>query len=121
MLFEEVTERSGIAFQHFTGATGEKYMPETLASGVCAFDFDGDHLPDLYFVNGAPLGKATATPPPIDRLYRNRGDGTFQDVTGTALPGDPGYGIGCAVGDVDGDGWEDLYVANFGANALYRN
>ncbi len=121
VLFEEVTERSGIAFQHFTGATGEKYMPETLASGVCAFDFDGDHLPDLYFVNGAPLGKATATPPPIDRLYRNRGDGTFQDVTGTALPGDPGYGIGCAVGDVDGDGWEDLYVANFGANALYRN
>ncbi len=121
VLFEEVTDRSGITFQHFTGATGEKYMPETLASGVCSFDYDGDHFPDLYFVNGAPLGKATAMPPPIDHLYRNRVDGTFDDVTGAALPGDSGYGIGCAVGDVDGDGWDDLYVANFGANALYRN
>ena len=121
VLLEEVTERSGVSFQHFTGATGEKYMPETLASGVCVLDYDGDHRPDLYFVNGTPLGKGTAPSPPLDRLYRNRGDGTFEDVTTAALPREPGYGIGCAVGDVDGDGWDDLYIANFGPNALFRN
>ena len=96
-------------------------MPETLASGVCAFDYDGDQLPDLYFVNGAPLGKPSAGPPPVDHLYRNRGNGTFEDVTAAALPGDSGYGIACAVGDIDGDGWDDLFVANFGPDALYRN
>jgi len=119
--FTDVTRSSGVSFEHVTGARGEKYMPETLASGVCAFDYDGDHLPDLYFVNGSPLGQPAGGRPPVDRLYRNRGDGTFEDVTATALPGDSGYGIACAVGDVDGDGWDDLFVANFGADALYRN
>ncbi|HEV8375476.1 MAG TPA: CRTAC1 family protein, partial [Candidatus Polarisedimenticolia bacterium] len=57
ILLEDVTKRSGIGFQHFTGASGQKYLPETLASGICAFDYDGDHRTDVYFVNGAPLGK----------------------------------------------------------------
>ena len=120
-LFEEVGERSGVLFHHFTGATREKYMPETLGSGVCAFDYDGDGRTDLYFVNGAPLGKNSAADRPVNRLFRNRGDGSFEDVTVRSGTGDPGYGIGCAVGDVDGDGWDDLYVANFGPNVLYRN
>ncbi len=118
--FEEITERSGIGFVHLTGATGEKYLPETLASGVCVLDYDGDQLADLYFVSGAALGKAPPSPA-ASRLYRNRGDATFEDVTKAAGVAGAGYGIGCAVGDVDGDGRDDLYVANYGPNLLYRN
>ena len=59
--------------------------------------------------------------PPTNRLFENQGDGTFVDVTERASVGDTGYGCGCAVGDVDGDGLLDLYVANVGPNVLYRN
>jgi enediyne biosynthesis protein E4 len=118
---EDVTERSGIDFRHVTGATGQKYLPETIGSGVCAFDFDGDHRTDLYFVNGSSLPPGKDPRPSTSRLYRNRGDGTFQDVTASSGTGSSGYGLGCAVGDFDNDGWPDLYVANFGANVLYRN
>ncbi len=120
-IFEDVTDRSGITFVHFTGATGEKYLPETIGSGVCAFDFDRDGRTDLYFVNGAPLPPGTGKERPVNHLYRNRGDGTFEDVTAASGTGDPGYGIGCAVGDYDNDGWPDLYVTNFGPNVLYHN
>jgi len=121
VLFVDDTSRSALAFQHCTGASGAKYLPETLGSGVCAFDFDGDRRTDLYFVNGAPLPGYKGLERATNRLYRNRGDGTFEDVTASSGTGDTGYGIGCAVGDFDGDGWTDLYVANFGANVLYRN
>lgn len=120
-LFEDVTASTGISFHHFTGARGEKYLPETLGSGVCAFDYDGDHRTDLYFVNGAPLPGPGGPGGPTNRLYRNRGDGGFEDVTAVTGTGDPGYGIACAAGDVDGDGWIDLFVANFGPDVLYRN
>jgi hypothetical protein len=119
--FEDATEKTGIAFEHFSGATGEKYLPETLGSGVCAFDFDDDGWTDLYFVNGAPLPPGGAPSGPANVLYRNRGDGTFEDVTARSGTGDTGYGIGCAAGDFDADGFPDLYVANFGPNVLYRN
>jgi hypothetical protein len=119
--FEEISARSGISFVHVTGATGEKYLPETLASGVCVLDYDGDTLADLYFVSGTALGKAATSPGAANRLYRNRGDGSFEDVTPAAGVAGRGYGIGCAAGDFDSDGREDLYVANFGPNVLYRN
>ena len=119
--FEEIGARSGISFVHATGATGEKYLPETLASGVCVLDYDGDALADLYFVSGAALDKGARTPGAASRLYRNRGDGSFEDVTASAGVAGRGYGIGCAVGDFDADGREDLYLANFGPNVLYRN
>jgi len=119
--FEDVTARARLDFRHFSGARGQKYLPETLGSGVCAFDYDGDHRTDLYFVNGAGLPSGQADSRPTNHLFRNRGDGTFEDVTVSSGTGDTGYGIGCAVGDYDSDGWIDLYVANFGADVLYRN
>jgi enediyne biosynthesis protein E4 len=119
--FEDTTARARLDFRHFTGARGEKYLPETLGSGVCAFDYDGDHRTDLYFVNGAPLPSGRADSVPTNHLFRNRGDGTFEDVTAASGTGDTGYGIGCAAGDYDSDGRTDLYVANFGADVLYRN
>jgi hypothetical protein len=115
-----VTEPSGIRFRHEAGRTSEKYMIETLGSGVCFLDYDGDALPDLYFVQSGPVpGGAGRRPGNV--LYRNDGGGRFTDVTARAGVGDDGYGMGCAAADVDDDGDQDLYVTNFGPNVLYRN
>jgi enediyne biosynthesis protein E4 len=103
------------------GATTQRYLPEIVAGGVAAFDYDGDGLVDLFFTNGAEmpsLQKAGAVH--FNRLYRNTGSG-FEDVTHRAgLSGD-GYAMGVAVGDFDNDGHPDLFVAGVHRNQLYRN
>ncbi|MEM6701141.1 MAG: CRTAC1 family protein [Acidobacteriota bacterium] len=107
-------------FLHDSGARGRYYYPEMMQGGAGLFDADGDGRLDLYLVqSGAlpPAGDAGA----MNRLYRNLGDWQFEDVTGTSGVGDRGYGSGLAVGDIDGDGWNDLYVTNLGPNRLYRN
>ncbi|MPZ17815.1 MAG: hypothetical protein GEV06_07890 [Luteitalea sp.] len=95
-------------------------MVETFGSGVAWIDYDNDGFLDLYFVNGAAVGRRAASPGNV--LYRNDGRGRFTDVTArAAVAGGGGYGTGVAVGDFDNDGWLDLYVTNFGPNILYRN
>jgi len=118
--FTEVAEASGVRFRHVAGRTPDKYMIETMGSGVCFFDYDGDGDADLYFVQSGP-DPGTPGPRPGNVLYRNDGHGRFTDVTATAGVGDTGFGMGCAAGDVDNDGDADLYVTNFGPNRLYRN
>ena len=119
--FTDVTKASGMDFVHYSGARGRHYYVETMSPGVALFDADGDGDLDLYLVNGAPLPGAPPGTTPRNRLFRNRGDGTFEDVTELSGTGDTGYGSGCAIGDYDGDGDLDLYVLNYGPNALYRN
>ncbi len=119
--FTDVTARTGIRFRHVHGGSGTKYMVETMGSGLCWFDYDRDGDPDLYLVNSAPLPGYKAAVVPRNALYRNDGDGTFTDVTARAGVGHPGYGMGCAAGDIDNDGDLDLYVTNFGPNVMYRN
>ncbi|MEQ8768712.1 MAG: CRTAC1 family protein [Planctomycetota bacterium] len=121
--FRDVTEEAGLAsFLPQTGSSGRRYMVETLGSGLGWLDYDGDGFLDLYLVNGAALPGAELSPPPRNRLFRNRGDGTFEDVTDKAgAAGHTGYGQGCAIADYDGDGDPDIYVANFGPNALLEN
>lgn len=122
--FVEVAARSGIDFVHSSGASGQKFPVETMCAGCGLFDYDGDGDLDVYLVNGAALPGFEAAEAPVNRLYRNGGAGsgwTFEDVTEASGAGDPGYGMGCAVGDYDNDGHPDLYVTNFGPNALYRN
>ena len=116
-----VTEAAGIGFQHVDGRSGQRYFLETVGSGTAFFDYDGDGLMDIYFVNGADLPGFRSPTPPTNRLYRNTGGGRFRDVTEHAGVGDTGYGAGCAVADYDNDGNLDLYVTNFGANVLYHN
>ena len=118
--FVDVTTAAGIAFRHENGHTGKYKYLEIMGAGVGVFDYDGDGLLDLYFVNGnhidAPHSAAIT-----NHLYRNNGDWTFTDVTDKAGVGDAAYGQGCCTGDFDKDGDEDLYVSNFGPNLLYCN
>jgi hypothetical protein len=118
--FTDAAVAAGLDFLPTDGASGRRLMVELIGQGVAAFDYDNDGWVDLYFVNGCRLVEPFE---PVSRnaLYRNRGDGTFEDVADKAGVGDTRYGHGCAVGDVDNDGWLDLFVSNFGRNALYRN
>ncbi len=118
--FEDVTKDSGIRFVHERGAGGRLYLVETFGGGVLVFDYDADGLPDFYFVNGAPLPPRKG-PGPGNQLYRNRGDGTFEDVTANAGVGTEGYSTGGSAADVDNDGDEDLYVTGFGGTVFFRN
>jgi enediyne biosynthesis protein E4 len=115
--FIDVASEAGVDFIHVTGAQGQRMFPESVGGGCVFFDYDRDGLLDLYMVNGGDF-RGDGAP---NKLYRNRGDGTFEDATEAAGAGDAGFGIGAVAGDYDGDGWEDLYVCNLGADTLYRN
>jgi len=119
--FEEVAQASGLTFRHRRGDVQRFWFPEVIGAGLAWFDYDGDGKLDLYCVQSGDLRPEEGQDVPGDVLYRNRGDGTFEDVTAKAGLGDRGYGMGCAVGDYDGDGDRDLYVTNYGTNVLYRN
>jgi hypothetical protein len=108
-------------FQYDSGARGDLFIADTMGGGVGLIDADDDGWIDVYFVNGCPLPVDPEAPPQPNHLFRNRGDGTFEDVTARAGVGGRGYGMGCAVGDYDNDGHDDLFVTGFGATVLYRN
>ena len=99
--------------------SGAQYITETTAGGVAFLDYDGDGWLDIFVVGGTRLGE---TPPEAtNRLYRNKRDGTFEDVTGRAGLRRTGWGNGVAVADIDNDGRLDLFVTYWGDNVLYRN
>ena len=118
--FTDVTTASGIHFQHNNGAFGSKYLPETMGSGVCALDYDNDGLQDLLFVNSTdwPGHKKTHS---TAALYHNNGNGTFTDAPRASGLAVELYGMGCAVGDFDNDGRDDLYITALDGNHLFRN
>ncbi len=120
--FTDITAAAGIDFIHENGAYGDKLLPETMGGGVAFFDYDGDGFDDLLFVNGnhwpdqpSPAEAATLA------LYRNDGAGGFREVTAEAGLDHALYGMGAAVGDVDGDGDPDLFITAVGENRLFAN
>lgn len=122
--FTEVTQEAGLDFDHFPFERTSQ-LPEDMGSGAAWGDYDGDGLPDLFLVNfAAPLffsDEEMASSGATDRLYRNLGDGTFQDVTASAGVGKAHRGMGASWGDYDTDGDLDLIVTSWGNNTLWRN
>jgi hypothetical protein len=110
-----------VVFVHDNGAYGAKLYPERMGSGVALFDANGDGNLDLLLVNGEPLPGHTKPNPHPSCFYLGRGDGTFEDRTPTAGLDQLGYGMGVAVGDVDNDGDEDVFVSRLGGGSLYLN
>ena len=129
MTFTDITAQTRINFKHQGSPTSVKYLLETMGGGVAIFDYDNDGRMDLFFTNGAllkdPMPKG-AMPDKNDprfwnRLYHQKADGTFEDVTERAgLKGDA-FSMGVAAGDYDNDGYVDLYVTGYAANHLYHN
>jgi hypothetical protein len=128
-IFADVTSELGLHFEYVASHTSRKYLIETMGSGLALFDYDNDGRLDIFVVNGAPLGDPTQKgtiprkkePKDWNRLYHQKRDGTFEDLTEKAGLQGIGYGMGVAVGDYDNDGFEDLYVTAYGGNRLYHN
>jgi len=138
-IFEEVSDQVGLKFRHYNGMTGKLYLPEIMGAGAAMFDFDNDGDLDVFVMQGnllEPGSKLNATlfswsdsGPPRSRLFRNdlevKKNGTrnlrFTDVTEKSGVSANGYGMGVAVGDINNDGWPDLYVTNLGSNQLFLN
>ncbi len=119
--FTEITKEAGISFTHETGAFGNKWMPETMGSGGGFIDYDNDGRPDIFLVNSTTWPGQPANPSATSRLFRNTGNGTFEDVTQQTGTGLSIYGMGAAFSDFDADGDTDIYVTALGDNKLLRN
>lgn len=127
--FTDISAISGINFKHAASVTSIKYLPETMGAGVALIDFDNDGRLDIFFTNGAeilenmPKSKQPEKNDPKywNRLYHQKSDGNFEDVTEKAGIRGEGYSFGVAVGDFDRDGFADLYITKYGGATLYRN
>jgi len=119
--FTDVTESSKIFFRHQDGGVGERFLPEHMGAGLCSFDADNDGLIDVYLLNGAALLGAEINPPPSNQFFRNVGNFQFRDLTVPSGLPDHSYSLGVTAADFDNDGFQDLYVSNFGKNCLFKN
>lgn len=120
VLYRDITVEAGITFRHHA-APEKKFIVESMSGGVALLDYDNDGRIDVYFVDSLTVDTANRPEAARSALYRNLGGGKFQDVTDRAGVGHPGWGMGVCTADVDGDGWQDLYVTALGGNRLYRN
>ena len=131
LIFEDRAEATGFVFEHFSGQTGNHYMPEIMSAGIALLDVDNDDDLDIFVLQGRDLDPEVEGDGMIEgvepghRLFRNEinptGELTFTDVSESSGIDDRGYGMGLAVGDIDNDGDQDIYLAHYGENYLYLN
>jgi enediyne biosynthesis protein E4 len=119
--FTNLTPADGLDFRHVNGGTPDRHLLEIMGSGGLFFDYDEDGWVDVFLVDGGSLVDAKVDATARDRLFRNRGDGTFQDVSASSGIVHAAYGMGACAADYDNDGWTDLYVTSVGPNRLYHN
>lgn len=123
VVFKDITKEAGLAgWTHKMGVPEKKFIVETNGSGVCLIDYNHSGWLSIFIVNGSTLAALDGKEePPHAALFRNNRDGTFTDVAALAGVTNDRWGYGCSVADYDNDGWEDLYVGNYGKNRLYHN
>jgi hypothetical protein len=119
--FTNTAPADGLDFRHVNGGTPDRHLLEIMGSGGLFFDYNEDGWVDVFIVDGGSLVDAKVDATARDRLYRNRGNGTFDDVSASSGIVHAGYGMGACAADYDNDGWTDLYVTAVGPNRLYHN
>lgn len=121
-IFEEIpASRSGITWVHDNAMSDMRHLPETMGPGCAFLDYDNDGWMDIFLVNSGKSDFYSPKKPVRNALYKNNRDGTFTDVTEKAGVADGSFGMGCAVGDYDNDGFPDIFVTAYGRPILYKN
>ena len=121
-IFTDITEQAGITWRQFGGESQDRFLIETMGGGVAFVDFDNDGLLDIFFVNGGETPHGKSPLPLSNALYRNLGNGKFENVAAKAsVDKVTFYGMGVAAADFDNDGYQDLYVTGYPASALFHN
>ena len=120
VVYKDIALQAGLTRINVSGAEQNKqYIVETTGTGVAIFDYDNDGLPDILFVNGGRFQQNGTPPTPV--LYHNLGGLKFEDVTSKAGLTHTGWGQGVCAGDIDNDGYVDLFITGWGQNVLYHN
>lgn len=119
--FDNVYASAGLDFTHVSGASPARHLYEIMSGGGLFLDYDNDGWQDALLVDGGSLVDAAVMRRARNRLFHNRGNGTFEDVTATAGLTHPGYAMGGCAADYDNDGWIDVYLTSVGTNTLFHN
>ena len=121
-LFTDITVSAGIHWKHTSGESKNRFLIESMGSGVALADFDHDGLLDIFLVAGGETPGAKNSAPPRNALYRNLGGGRFEDISAKAgIERLPFYGMGVSAADYDNDGFPDLYITGYPSSGLYHN